>query len=687
MDDLQYYPTPRHLAKVVWKGFKTNVTSVLDPGAGSGDLVIPYLMDFPEDWDPRVAKRRGEYLDTNSYYNNPIWHACEINMHMHPVLKEAGAVIVGCDFFSMQSAAMYSHLVLNPPFRNGAKHLMHAWNILYSGEIGCILNAVTIRNPSTPEARKIVELIEKYGSVQYLKNQFLGDEVERQTPVEVAVIHLHKVPEATLDLESILSSLKPDTYVPRDDEFDALHAVALPMNFIERVILDYTVAVNAARLAAESSVIFDAAEQRLGFTFTEMQKTGVDATSRPKPIDISVEARRALSEKLLSLRDRAWGQVLRSSDVLNLLTTKGRKAVESQFAVISQMEFNRDNILAFISGLQAAQGELAKDMALEMFDMIIGRDTSNVTFYKSWKSNEKHKRLGMRIKKTRFVLPLEKYSLLTRAISCEANGHLRDMDRVFEMLANYSESKGEKVVRSHFDLHTTVNRELTRLRNGERVKSTWFDIRFYPGAGTFHFFPNSQLMLDKLNLFVGAARQWLPPDMEQANDDFKKQYEKAETFAAEYQSQYKKSGTRSPDRDIGYITRQVEKGDLESVFFYNAFADAITAAHDAMGLVPNNVLTAEKPTVRQMLQAAAPRLLAPAVPASTHHSPQPLAEVDEALDVVASVVVEVVDVPPAAPAALVDSSIVLEAEKPQVSTSPALPPFNAERLFQMELCI
>lgn len=687
MDDLQYYPTPRHLAKVVWKGFKTQVTSVLDPQAGGGDLVIPYLMDFPEDWDPRKAKRRGEYLDPNSYYNRPIWHACEINMQMHPALKEAGAVVVGCDFFSMQSAAIYSHLVLNPPFRNGDKHLMHAWNIFYSGEIGCILNAVTIRKPSTPEARKIVELIEKYGSVQYLQNQFVGDEVERQTGVEVAVIHLRKVPDAALDLESILSSLKPDTYVPRNDEFDALHAVALPMNFIERVILDYTVAVNAARLAAESSVILNAAEQRLGFTFTEMQTTGVDATARPKPIDIAVESRRTLSESLFGLRERAWGQVLRSSDVLNLLTTNGRKAVESQFAVISQMEFNRDNILAFISGLQAAQGELAKDMALEVFDMIIGRDTSNVTFYKSWKSNEKHKRLGMRIKKTRFVLPLEKYSLLTRSNSCEANNHLRDMDRVFEMLANYAESKGESVSRSHFDLSTTVNRELTRLRNGERVKSTWFDIRFYPGAGTFHFFPNSQLMLDKLNLFVGAARQWLPPDMEQANDDFKKQYDKAESFAADYQAQYKKSGIRSPDNDIGYITRQVEKGKLESVFFYNAFADAITAAHDAMGLVPNNVLTAEKPAGRQMLQAPAPLLLAPSVAKSEHHSPQPLADVDDALDVVANVVVEVEEVPPSAPAVLVESTIVLEAEKPQASTHSALPPFNAERLFQMELCI
>ena len=611
MDEFQYYPTPRHLAKIVWKGFTTPITSILDPEAGGGALVIPYLEDFPEDWDERTAKRRASYLDPERYFNDVNWYACEINMQMHANLKEAGATIVGCDFLSMQSASMFSHIVMNPPFRHGAKHLMHAWNIFYAGEIGCILNAATIRNPSSPEARKIVELIEKYGSVQYLENQFIGDEVERETGVEVAVIHLRKEPDVALNLDSILSNLKPDAYVPRDDEFDALHSVALPMNFIERVMIDYTVAVNAARVAAESKIIYEATEQRLGFTFSEMQTKGMDATSRPVPINIVEETRKVLTVMLAGLRERAWGQVLRSSDVLDLLTSKGRKAVEAQFGTISQMEFNRDNILAFISGLQAAQGELAKDMALEVFDMIIGQDTANCTFYKSWKSNEKHKRLGMRIKKSRFVLPLEKYSYLTNSLSSEAGSHLRDMDRVFNMLANFAECKGEKVVRSHFDLFTSVTRDFDRLCQGERIKTTWADIRFYKGAGTFHFYPNSQLMIDKLNQFVGAARQWLPPDMEQANDDFKQQYDQAEKLTEAYQAQYKKSGTRAPSNSLSWIVQKVHEGDLENAFFYDAFANAITATHDEMGISPNNVLTAEKTSAPAPLAQAAPRLIGP----------------------------------------------------------------------------
>ena len=133
MDEFQFYPTPRHLAKRVWDLFTTKVTLILEPHAGNGDLVIPYLQDFPEAWDERTKARRASWEETQrirgnanpSFVNREPWHACEINLNMHPRLKELGAVIVGFDFLEMKSAASYSHLVLNPPFRNGDKHLLH----------------------------------------------------------------------------------------------------------------------------------------------------------------------------------------------------------------------------------------------------------------------------------------------------------------------------------------------------------------------------------------------------------------------------------------------------------------------------------------------------------------------------------------------------------------------------------
>lgn len=601
VDLFQYYPTPVHLTKIVWEGFTTPVTRILEPHAGAGDLVIPYLNDFPEDWDERKKSRRSYAPFGKKYWNDVPWDACEINMQMHPALKEAGATIVGCDFFAMQDASAYSHVCLNPPFRDGAKHLCHAWNILYAGEIGCILNASTIRNPSSKEARKVVELIEKYGSVQYLADQFLGEGVERETAVEVAVIHLKKVPESALDIDSILDRLKPDTYTPSEGEFEALNAIALPMNFIERVLLDYTTAVNAARLAAESGAILEAAEVRLGRTFSEMQAEGLDALTRAEPLDVVVAMRNRITSYLYNLRERAWGQVLRSNDVLDKLTTTARRTVESQFKTISMMEFNQANIVAFISGLQEASGELAKGMILEIFDMIIQRDSDNATFYQSWKSNEKHKRMGMRIKKSRFILPLNQHEYSRTSVGCTAASIFRDMDKAFGLLAGQPSSEAEKQKRNQFGLAQAISREMHGLCRGERIKTTWLDVRYYPGKGTFHFFPNSQLMLDKLNKFVGAARQWLPPDMEMANDDFKKQYESAEALQAAYEAKCTRTRNHYGRSRMNYVISSVEKGSLDEESMYHEFADAVAAVHAEQGLTPNNVLTAcHQPSANQI---------------------------------------------------------------------------------------
>ena len=47
--------------------------------------------------------------------------------------------------------------------------------------------------------------------------------------------------------------------------------------------------------------------------------------------------------------------------------------------------------------------------------------------------------------------------------------------------------------------------------------------------------------MDKMNRFVGKLRNWLPGDMDEANADFKKQYEKGETFTDEYMEAYRQS--------------------------------------------------------------------------------------------------------------------------------------------------
>lgn len=618
MDEFQFYPTPRHLAKRVWDLFKTEVKLILEPHGGHGDLVIPYLQDFPEYWDERTAKRREGWDEVRSikgvknpsYYYNVPWHACEINLHMHAKLKDAGAVIVGFDFLEMRSAASYTHIIANPPFRNGDKHLLHAWNILYAGEIGCILNAETIRKPKSPEARKLVDLIEKHGSVEFLQDQFIGDDVERETAVEIAIVYLKKESQTALNIDAILATLKPDTYSSADEEVPALSALALPMNFIERVTMDYTMAVNAAKVNAEASAIYMAADLRLGHTFAELQSKGLTSDSRPAQIDLSETIRSSLESSMSCLREKAWTQVLKSTELLSKLSTAGRKTVDSQFAAISLLEFNQANILGFIAGLEQSQGDIAKEMCLALFDQIMERDSDNCVFFKSWKSNQKHKALGMRVKKSRFILPLSKYYYdRYKSFGCDADSALNDMDRVFDFLAGPANEE-ETALRKSQSLKSVLNREFRTLMDGGRVDTRYLSVRYYPGVGTFHFYPNDEAIIEKLNLYVGRIRQWLPPDMDMANEDFKKQFEKAESLQDSFAKALRKRRPRGTDGSLAYTVNHLDKGDrTDGLHDYADLLESVDEVLTVQGIFPNDETTALPVSREEMLNAGTePRL-------------------------------------------------------------------------------
>jgi hypothetical protein len=85
---------------------------------------------------------------------------------------------------------------------------------------------------------------------------------------------------------------------------------------------------------------------------------------------------------------------------------------------------------------------------------------------------------------------------------------LADIDKVFSML--------DGKVKPEISLETAFNQHFHALRNGSRVKASYFDVRYYPGVGTIHFFPTNKKLIDRINRLVGNHRRWLPPVTEKA---------------------------------------------------------------------------------------------------------------------------------------------------------------------------
>jgi hypothetical protein len=517
-DTLQYYPTPLALAQRAWDKFHNrDIVRVLEPSAGTGELLAP---------------KRKEWGD--SYYAKPLaWDAIEVDVRHHARLRELGAKIVGFDFLNQQSCAIYSHIIMNPPFASGAKHVLHAWNTLYEGEIVAILNAETLRNPLSAERQHLARLVAEHGSVEFIADAFKGADVEREAEVEVALVHLTKRADSTDILGDLLEDLQRDAAHADELNFRMPNELALPTGFVEETVRNFEAAVQAAKEEAVACTRAAHYRARLGQTMEMLQMKELDADSRAAtPAGEQVRGRYATAYE--ELKNAAWTQILRSTHVLSRLSSAAQKRVESQFESIKTLEFSTANVYGFLQGLVGSAGEIQMSMLCDVFDEITRYHSENTVFFMGWKSNDRHRTAGMRIKRTRFILPGEKLEGWRSSISFDVRQRLSDFDKVFAML------DGKRApVAGLADLFHNPD-TFAALRTGKRLTSDYFDVRYYPGIGTIHFFSRRQDIVERLNRAVGQHRQWLPPDMGQASADFRKQYEQAEKFDAEVREQFKR---------------------------------------------------------------------------------------------------------------------------------------------------
>ena len=560
---LQFYPTPKHLALKAWALFENKTISrLLEPSAGDGDLINALRAHEKSlTIEAKVAtKRDGTSLPDLPRYDS--LDVIEINPEHHERLRRMDATVVGYDFLSHTNGAMYSHIIMNPPFINGSKHVNHAWDILFNGEIVAIINANTLKNADSFNDRRLVELIAEHGSVSFYEDAFTSDDTKRKTNVEIALIHLKKEARNATDLLAFTEGLARATQRTAKKEENVIGGeseIALSDSFIENTVINYQLAVNAATQAHIATQVAARYEARLGFCRTNghggMQSTeDVD----PNAIDVASVVSAFMSESHARLRHSAWQRIINSSYTTHHLTAQTRNEVQNEFSRIAELEFNTANVYGFLHGLVSQSGKIQEDMMLEVFDDITRYHHGNHDYYLGWKSNDKHRTAGKSVKMTRFILPADS---ITNTSFISTGGYrdierLKDVERLFNRLAGVRESEVSLA-------GLLEDRDTFRaLVNGERLSSDYFDIRYYAKRGSIHFFPKRKDLIRRLNVMVGRARQWLPESVEQASDVFMAQFDhadnvmkhldkKAESYEAKYDEQLLCDYIEQAQRDAG----------------------------------------------------------------------------------------------------------------------------------------
>lgn len=499
-DNWEYYPTPKDLMRKAWRMFNNRYFArVLEPSAGTGELI-------PDDGDSALRNADG-YRDRAPRAVDCV----EIDIRKHAVLRERGFDIVGLDFLKMGGLASYSHIIMNPPFSKGARHVLHAWDGLFSGEIVAILNAETVRNPFSAERQRLAQIIEQYGSVEFVGQAFAAG--ERPTDVDTVLVHLEK--KQTVD--DLVSSWRDGlTPADRHTEPDAgmNGQVVLPRAEIETLVAAYNA---GAQAAIEQAV----ATQKVEFYKSVL---GSAAHGRERGESVEERVRESVDETVLQLRAGAWRSLLYKSRFSEKLASGARKRLEREFSEVSKLEFSLSNARSFVQGVLESAGQLQQQMACDAFDMITAFHSENRVWYRGWKSNDKHRTAGWRIKKSRFILPVEQeWSKWSRGIGYHGENMLRDLDMTFSMLDGLAETD--------YSLLRAARDRIDELAAGDRITTRYFDVRFYKGIGTMHFYPRSQKIMDRLNKMVGQMRGWLPPAHERVSKEFWIQYEQADKIA------------------------------------------------------------------------------------------------------------------------------------------------------------
>jgi len=225
MFDSEFYPTDHKILDQIDIDVVGKI--VFEPQAGKGNIV-----DY--------VKSKGALRVIG----------CEKHPELREILK-AKCQIIGTDSFLISSDQIsHVHLIImNPPFSNADKHILHAWNIAPEGcEIIALCNSNTIDNDYSSTRKELLSVIRNYGDAsQDLGSAFSG--AERKTDVSVKVVRLFK-PALTsdFDYEGFHFDLEPDinqdtgiikydylqsivnTYVASVKCFDRFRTVAEEMN-------------------------------------------------------------------------------------------------------------------------------------------------------------------------------------------------------------------------------------------------------------------------------------------------------------------------------------------------------------------------------------------------------------------------------------------------------------------------
>lgn len=458
----QFYPTPDNIIRDMLAGLDLR-GHILDPSAGDGRILD-------------VIKGR----TASRSERGPSLYAIEIDPGLRAILADKGHKVIGAEWLGYSGHYYFDLIIMNPPFKDGAKHLLKAWSIAGGGIIRCLLNSQTLHNVNTREREELESIIGRYGEVKQLGAAFKNS--DRPTDVEVCLVTLRDTrPKENFRLD----------FDPERAGGQAFHLGNIEDKELASadIFENYEARFNAGIEALKKML---AEYQRVKYYLDDLFDYGNSTDILAETLKKNSEVDRIYAEVLKTINHKAWGNLFSRTKLAHLTTEGVRDELSKMQSQQGDMAFTADNMKDLFDLLFINREQIMVKCILEAFDTMTKYYPENRIAVEGWKTNSSY-RVG------KFILPAIG-SVWGNGVDYSSSRGLDDIEKALCFLS------GKK-----FDAITPIS-EIYRNHShyGNWMVSTFFETQLFMKR-TMHFKWRDQDLRDDFNALVAKERWgWLP---------------------------------------------------------------------------------------------------------------------------------------------------------------------------------
>lgn len=340
----EFYPTPQTFLNQL--DIDCNNKICLEPSAGSGNII--------------------EYLKANGAKKV---YACEKHQELAHLAKAKASIFLGNDCLNLTEEDILdvNLIIMNPPFSEGEKHVLHLHQIAPEGcEIKAILPTNMLENTYNSERKRLSKLIHHYGYYENYENAF--SDADRQTNVDISFVTIVKpILSNDFDFDGFLTYDQNQT---NDTEGIVQH------NELAALVNKYLYSIKALKTLEE----FKESVRHCDV----LSKTDIGISFQYNKTTTSI------IDMKLTIKERYWNKALQMLNIDKYVTSGVSKKIQLFAKRQAIYPFSLHNIYRMVDIIFQTKHENMKYALAETIDKFTQYTHENRYGLEGWKTNLGH---------------------------------------------------------------------------------------------------------------------------------------------------------------------------------------------------------------------------------------------------------------------------------------------------------